>query len=230
MMGFLSRCTQKEIMDDMSIQDERIDEALHELRVINTWLGGNTTTRKGVGMLLKWKTSTGLLSILDVGSGGADIATSLSAICPETKITALDLNMRVCEFSARENPSLRVIQGSVLQLPFREQTFDIIHASLFLHHFTEEELLRILPSLYSISRYGIVINDLRRSVFAYLGIFLLTQLFSRSVMVKNDGPLSVRRGFTRRELVRLCESLPSASYTIRRTWAFRWLICIEKQT
>jgi 2-polyprenyl-3-methyl-5-hydroxy-6-metoxy-1,4-benzoquinol methylase len=228
-MVFLSRCTQKEIMDDMSIQDDRIDKALHELRIINTWLGGNATTRKGVGILLKRQTRPGALSILDVGSGGADIAASLSAFYPDTKITALDLNTRVCEYAARMNPSLRVVQGSVFQLPFQEQTFEIVHASLFLHHFTEEELLRILPSLYSVSRSGIVINDLRRSVFAYVGIFLLTQVFSRSAMVKHDGPLSVRRGFTRRELVRLCESLPSASYTIRRTWAFRWLICIVKQ-
>jgi 2-polyprenyl-3-methyl-5-hydroxy-6-metoxy-1,4-benzoquinol methylase len=229
MMGFLSRCTHKEIMDDMSIQDERIDKALHELRVINTWLGGNATTRKGIGMLLKRKTSPGTLSILDVGSGGADIAASLSAFYPGAKITALDLNKRVCEYAARMHPSLSVVQGSVLQLPFQGQTFNIIHASLFLHHFTDEELLRILPSLYALSRTGMVINDLRRSVFAYLGIFLLTQLFSRSAMVKNDGPLSVRRGFTRRELVRLCESIPSASYSIRRTWAFRWLVCIVKQ-
>jgi 2-polyprenyl-3-methyl-5-hydroxy-6-metoxy-1,4-benzoquinol methylase len=227
-MGFLPRSTQKEIMDDMSIQDERLDEALQELRVINTWLGGNTTTRKGVRQLLKRTTIPDTLSILDVGAGGSDNAITIAALCRLVKITAFDLNKRVCEYTARANPSLTVVQGSVFDLPFQEQSFDIVHASLFLHHFTEEELRRILPSLLTRSRYGIVINDLRRSVFAYAGIVLLTQIFSRSAMVKNDGPLSVRRGFTRSELVRLCESLPSASYKIHRTWAFRWLVCIWK--
>jgi 2-polyprenyl-3-methyl-5-hydroxy-6-metoxy-1,4-benzoquinol methylase len=228
MMGFLSRSAQKEIMDDMSVQDERLDEALQELRVINTWLGGNATTKKGVRQLLKRKTIPDTLSILDVGAGGADNAISIAAIHQVVKITALDLNKWVCEYTAHANPSLTVVHGSVFDLPFHERSFDIVHASLFLHHFTEEELLRILPSLLTRARYGIVINDLRRSVFAYAGIVLLTQLFSRSVMVKNDGPLSVRRGFTRSELVRLCESLPSSSYTIHRTWAFRWLVCIWK--
>lgn len=228
-MGFLSRSTQKEIMDDMAIQDDRLDEALQELSVINTWLGGNTTTRKGVRMLLKRRIPSGTLSILDVGAGGADITRSIASLHPDMKITSLDLNMRTCEHAARANPSFTVVHGSVLELPFQERSFDLLHASLFLHHFTEEELHRILPSLYSTARYGIVINDLRRSVFAYLGIFLLTRVFSRSTMVKNDGPLSVRRGFTRSELVRLCESLPSAIYTIHRTWAFRWLVCLWKQ-
>jgi 2-polyprenyl-3-methyl-5-hydroxy-6-metoxy-1,4-benzoquinol methylase len=228
-MGFLPRSTQKEIMDDMTIQDERFDEALLELSIINRWLGGNTTSCKGVKVLLRHKSPQNTLSILDVGAGGSDIAKSFSSLHPHVQMTALDLNKRACEYAAKTNPSLSVIQGSVLDLPFQERTFDIIHASLFLHHFTEEELHRILPSLYSTARYGIVINDLRRSVIAYLGILLLTRLFSRSAMVKNDGPLSVRRGFTRSELVRLCASLPSASYTIQRTWAFRWLVCIVKQ-
>lgn len=229
MMGFLSRSAQKEIMDDMSIQDDRLDEALQELSVINTWLGGNKTTRKGVRMLLKRKILSSTLSILDVGAGGADIIKSIEPLHPDTKFTSLDLNMRTCEYAVRGNPSLMVVHGSILELPFQERSFDIVHASLFLHHFTEEQLRDILPSLYAVSRYGIIINDLRRSVFAYFGIFLLTQVFSRSAMVKNDGPLSVRRGFTRSELVRFCESLPSASYTIHRTWAFRWLVCLRKQ-
>jgi 2-polyprenyl-3-methyl-5-hydroxy-6-metoxy-1,4-benzoquinol methylase len=228
MMGVLPRSAHKEIMDDMTIQDERVDEALRELTVINRWLGGNATSRKGIRALLQQKSPANTVSILDVGAGGSDIAKALSHLNPNLKITSLDLNMRACEFTAQANPSLTVVHGSVFDLPFHQRSFDIIHASLFLHHFTEEELLSILPSLYSKARCGIVINDLRRSVFAYIGIFLLTQLFSRSSMVKNDGPLSVRRGFTRGELVRLCSLLPASSYTIQRTWAFRWLVCIGK--
>ncbi|MGD1045016.1 MAG: methyltransferase domain-containing protein [Bacteroidota bacterium] len=230
MMGVLPRSAQKEIMDDVTIQDGRLDEAFRELSVINTWLGGNTTSRKGVKTLLKQKPPANTLSILDVGAGGSDIAQAISSVHSDIKITSLDLNKRACAYAAQANPSLTVVHGSVLDLPFHKQTFDIIHASLFLHHFTEQELHHILPSLYSTARFGIVINDLRRSLFAYLGIYLLTRLFSRSVMVKNDGPLSVRRGFTRSELLRLCASLPSASYTVQRTWAFRWLVCIVKLT
>jgi 2-polyprenyl-3-methyl-5-hydroxy-6-metoxy-1,4-benzoquinol methylase len=230
MMQVFSRSAQKEIMDDLTIQDERLDDALRELTIINRWLGGNATSYKGIKYLLRQKSPKNTLSILDVGAGNSDMAAAISSLHSCIQVTSLDLNKRVCEYAARRNPSLAVVHGSVFDLLFQERTFDIVHASLFLHHFTEVELLHILPLLYSTARYGIVINDLRRSIFSYLGILLLTRIFSRSAMVKNDGPLSVRRGFTRNEVIRLCASIPSASYTIRRTWAFRWLVCIVKGT
>ena len=206
-------------MDDMSVDGEFLDRALRELTKINLWLGGHATSLKGIRTFTKHIPPLKILTILDVGAGGA----------ANVKITSFDLNQSACDYAARVHPSLQVVQGSVLAIPFPHQSFDIVHASLFLHHFTESELHEILRSLISVARYGIVINDLRRSVFAYIGITLVTRLFSRSAMVKHDGPLSVRRGFTKKELQRLCAALSSASFTIQRRWAFRWLVCIKKQ-
>jgi 2-polyprenyl-3-methyl-5-hydroxy-6-metoxy-1,4-benzoquinol methylase len=215
-------------MDDVSIHDERLDDALRELTVINTWLGGHSTSRKGIRKMLQHIPKQPALSVLDVGAGGSDLLRAISSLHRNIRMTSLDLNLRACKYSAETYPIIMLVNGSVLALPFKEQSFDIVHASLFLHHFTEDELRSIFQSLHSIARHGIIINDLRRSALSYYGIMLLTRLFSRSAMVKNDGPLSVRRGFARSELTQLCASLPSASYTIQRTWAFRWLVCIMK--
>ena len=222
------RSTQKEIMDNVFINDESIDQALLELTVINKWLGGFSNSRRGVKTLLKRISSAKTISILDVGAGGCDLATAISMLHSGIHITALDLNKRAGEYSKRKHPQISVVHGLVLDLPFEQRSFDIVHTSLFLHHFTEEELRSVLKAIYTVARCGIVINDLRRTVFSYYAMILLTRLFSRSAMVKNDGPISVRRGFTRDELVRLCSTLPSASYTIKRTWAFRWQVCIVK--
>ena len=222
------RSTQKEIMDNVLINDESIDQALRELTVINKWLGGFSNSRRGVKTLLKRIPAAKTISVLDAGAGGCDLAVAISMLHPGIHITALDLNKRACEYSERKHPTISVIHGSVLDLPFEQRSFDIVHVSLFLHHFTEEELRSVLKVLYTAARYGIVINDLRRTLFSYYAMILLTRLFSKSDMVKNDGPISVRRGFTRDELVRLCSALPSASFTIRRTWAFRWNVCIAK--
>jgi ubiquinone/menaquinone biosynthesis C-methylase UbiE len=224
----IPRSTQKEIMDNVFINDESIDQALRELTVINKWLGGFSNSRRGVKVLLQRIPAAKTVSVLDVGAGGCDLADAISKLYPGVHITALDLNKRAGEYSKRKHPHITIVHGSVLDLPFDQQSFDIVHASLFFHHFTEEELRSVLKTLYTVARRGIVINDLRRSVFAYYAIKILARLFSRSAMVKNDGPISVRRGFTRDELVRLCSALPSASYTIRRTWAFRWHVCIAR--
>jgi 2-polyprenyl-3-methyl-5-hydroxy-6-metoxy-1,4-benzoquinol methylase len=226
---FFPRSMQKEIMDDFSIQDSRLTDALKELNVINTFLGGNAVSRRGISVLMKQIPERRSISLLDVGSGGSDFSHSLPADDRTITLTSLDINYGACKYSRDTYPAQTVVNGSVLNLPFKERSFDIVHASLFLHHFTERELNTIIFSLYHISRYGVVINDLRRSLLAYIGIVALTQLFSRSDMVKNDGPISVRRGFVYKELKQLCSQLPSASNTIRRMWAFRWCITISKE-
>lgn len=225
---FLQRSTQQEIMDDISIQDSRLTDALKELSVINTFLGGNAVSRKGISRLMDRFSDQSPLSILDVGAGGCDLTRSLPVSHREISVTSLDINFGACKYSRDTHPGLPVVNGSVFHLPFKERSFDIVHVSLFLHHFTQAELEEIIVSLYRVSRRGVVINDLRRSLLAYIGIAALTQLFSRSDMVKNDGPLSVRRGFVRSELKQLCGHLPSTKVTIHRMWAFRWCVTILK--
>ena len=222
------RSTQKEIMDNVFINDESIDLALRELTVINKWLGGFSNSRRGVKTLLKRIPAAETVSVLDVGAGGCDLAAVISKLHPGIHITALDLNKRAGEYSRQQHPHISVVHGSVLDMPFEQGSFDFVHASLFLHHFTEEELYSVLKAIYTVARCGIVINDLRRTMFSYFAMIVLTRLFSKSPMVKNDGPISVQRGFTRDELIRLCSAIPSATYTIRRTWAFRWQVCIVK--
>jgi ubiquinone/menaquinone biosynthesis C-methylase UbiE len=226
---FFPRSTQKEIMDDFSIQDSRLTNALKELNIINRFLGGDAVSRKGISGLIKSIPDSKKVSILDVGSGGCDLSYALPAVGRTVSITALDINLGACRYSRNTHPGLSVVNGSVFHLPFKERSFDIVHVSLFLHHFTEAELNTIIVSLYRISRYGVVINDLRRSLLAYVGIVVLTRLFSRSPMVQHDGPVSVRRGFVRKELKQLCAQIPSASWSIRRMWAFRWCVTINKE-
>jgi hypothetical protein len=73
-------------------------------------------------------------------------------------------------------------------------------------------------------RLGFFINDLHRHPLAYHSIRLLTRTFSKSYLVKNDAPLSVRRGFRRGEWQRLLHDAGITGYTCSWRWAFRWLI------
>ncbi|MBK7380260.1 MAG: methyltransferase domain-containing protein [Ignavibacteriales bacterium] len=214
----------KEIMDDFSIRDERIDFALAELNLINKFLGGNSTTGFGVKLLSNNNHSNHKLSILDVGAGSSEVLQN--KINHDADVYSLDLNFRVCEYLKEKSIDSNVLYGNALHFPFKEKSIDIVHLSLFLHHFTEPEINSILTMSIKICKAGIVINDLRRSWFAYFGISLLTKLFSKSEMVKNDGPLSVKRGFTKNELLNILSRSGITNYKIYRTWAFRWLVVI----
>ncbi|HEY6907540.1 MAG TPA: hypothetical protein VI230_08720, partial [Ignavibacteriaceae bacterium] len=111
-------------------------------------------------------------------------------------------------------------------LPLREKSFDLVHASLFLHHFTEEEIIHMLSCFILLSKKGVVINDLRRNILAFIGIKLLTMFFSNSEFVKYDGPLSVKRAFIKTDLVQILHKAGIKKYQLKRMWAFRFLLII----
>ena len=162
--------------------------------------------------------------ILDLGGGGSDNLYFLTN--NSTKIFDIDLNMRACKFVNKSKPMLNVVCANALKLPLKYKQINISHVSLFLHHFNNKEIINILNSLKQISINGIIINDLRRTIFALLGIKLLISIFSKSDMVKNDAPLSVKRGFIKSELNNILNECGFHKYEIHRKWAFRWLVII----
>ena len=221
---FFKRSYDPELLDNLSIQDERVDSALKELKIINSLLGGNGVSIEGIKI---FNNHSNALTILDIGSGASDILIGIREKLKNLNIYSLDINERACIYLEMNSTDVKIICGDVLNLPFNK-SFDIIHASLFFHHFKEEEIKRIIISLLKLCNKGIVINDLRRSIFAWLGIKILTSLFSRSKEVKNDGPLSVKRGFIEKDWTDILNSISPGNYEIKRKWAFRWLIVIYK--
>lgn len=225
---FKRKSYQKEIMDDFSITDDRIKTALNELEIINKYLGGRSTSRRGLEIISRKIKSNNKITVLDVGSGGSDNVKYLDNDGRMIFVTSLDINKGVCRYVKGDRPDIRVVCGNALNLPFKESSFDIIHVSLFLHHFNEGEINNLMQRFMKISRYGVIVNDLHRSILAYTCIKLLTFLFSKSEMVKNDGPLSVKRGFLKHELKEIFSCIKFSSVTIKYRWAFRWLAVIIK--
>ncbi len=220
-----SRSTSLEMIDDMSITDERLDDALQELKVINRFLGGDHVSQVGISRLTRTLPKNLPLRILDCGAGGSNLACVLRRLDRKADVTALDLNHGACRYSAFSVPSMDVVNGSAFRLPFRDRSFDIVHASLFCHHFSSDELRVLFAEWSRVARLGIVINDLQRSAMAFLAITILTRLFSYSTMVRHDAPISVRRGFLKKELSEITSGYGRVSIT--RHWAFRWLVSIE---
>jgi len=225
---FLKRSYEKEIIDDISITDERLSRALYELKIINSFLGGNSVTRAGISAIIKISPFKNTLRVLDVGSGASDIFIGMKVNGNNVNLVSADMNIQACRYSKASNPEGKVVCCDVRNLPFRDKSFDVVHASLFFHHFKEQELVEILTKCSLLAESGIIINDLRRSILALAGITILTRLLSRSLMVKNDAPLSVKRAFIKKELRAILSKIKNCSFTIKRKWAFRWLIyCVK---
>lgn len=221
---FMRRNYQKEFMDDFSLSDRRIDAALKELHTINRFLGGNSVSKRGIRYFRN--DSTQNMTILDIGGGGSDILYDLKDGKENLSIYSVDLNRYSCYFQKKEKGNSKIICADAFNLPVRKKSFDLVHASLFIHHYNEDEIIELIKYFLEVSRKGIVINDLRRNVLAYSGIRILTALFSKSEFVKNDGPLSVKRAFNKENLTNILLRSGIRNYIIKRKWAFRFLLII----
>jgi SAM-dependent methyltransferase len=152
-------------------------------------------------------------AILDVGTGAADIPAALLADARRRgvplEVTATDSRPEVLAAAALARPGLPTLPGLTLAvadgraLPFPDASFDVGHASMVVHHLDADEAVSFLRELRRVSRLGIVVNDLARGPHFWLATWLLTHTVAASPFTRHDGPLSVRRAWTRDEMVAL---------------------------
>lgn len=147
-------------------------------------------------------------TVLDVGSGGADLDRALVRLARRRglrlRITALDADPRMTPWARElcaDYPEITPVTGSVFDLD-QLGDFDLIVSNHTLHHLTYPQVRRAVDLCRRHARHGLLLNDLRRSWWAYLGYTFFTGLFLRRSFVFTDGRLSIRRGFTVAELER----------------------------
>ena len=229
---FSQRSYQKEIMDDLDVDGDVLQQTLKELRIINRLLGGNHVTTNGLEFLTE-KSKEREYTIADIGCGGGDMIKVMAAWAEKNNLKChfigIDANPHTIEMAKKNLSDLSDISfeaQNVFSDEFKKEKVDIITCTLFTHHFTDQELIYLLDVFRTKARLGIIINDLHRHPLAYYSIRILTGLFSKSDMVKNDGPLSVLRGFKLSEIQDILSKAQLKPHKIRWNWAFRWqIIC-----
>ena len=230
MSKFSHRSEEKELLDGEDIDFADISRNLKELDFINGHLGGHAITLKGFKILLENKTK---ISVCEIGCGGGDNLNALENYCRKKRIDAefigIDINPECIEYarSNTKNKNTRFIIEDYKEVLFDKKP-DILFSSLFCHHFSAVELIEMLQWMKDNSETGFFINDLQRHPLAYYSIRLLTQIFSRSYLVRNDAPLSVLRGFKKKEWEKLLTKARITRTEIKWKWAFRYLIVFKK--
>jgi ubiquinone/menaquinone biosynthesis C-methylase UbiE len=183
---------------------------LRDLERANRWLGGADLSARAIEALAGDRQS---LTVLDVGTGAADIPVALLARAARDgrrlRVTGIDHRPEILAAAVARQPRLGTMAGLELHvgdgrsLPFPDRSFDIAHASLLLHHLEPGAAVAILREMSRVARRGIVVNDLLRGRLAWLGAWLLSHLATRNRYTRHDAPLSVRRAYTVAELTSL---------------------------
>lgn len=144
-------------------------------------------------------------TVLDIGSGGGDLARLLAHWSRRDRlllqITGADPDARACGFAARRprHPRVSFVQADSSDLVREGRQFDVVISNHVLHHLQPGDLARLLADSQALARQLCLHNDLRRSAAAY-GLFSLAALPFRGSFIRADGLVSIRRSYTPAEL------------------------------
>tara|TARA_B110000467_G_C18195775_1_gene408831 strand:- start:25 stop:738 length:714 start_codon:yes stop_codon:yes gene_type:complete len=229
------RTDEDEKMDDFSMKGEILRDALDKIANINQLLGGNRLTLYGVQKLIRNISKNEIITILDVGCGNGDMLRKLAKYGHKKnlifQLIGIDANNFTINHAKQlsENYSnISFFCHDIFEESFRELKYDIVLCTLTLHHFKENQIINLLNVFYTNSKIGIVINDLHRSAIAYRLFQVICFVFNLNKMSRDDGLISILRGFTKKELINYSNELKFKNYNIQWKWAFRYEWIISK--
>jgi SAM-dependent methyltransferase len=195
---------------------------LRDLARVNRRLGGADLSVKAIEGLAPGRSA---ISVLDVGTGAADIPLELiergRASGRLVRVTGVDSRPEVLEAAAIADPriaatgELAIHVGDGRSLPYPDGSFEVVHASLVLHHLDPDAARAVLGEMGRVARLGVVVNDLVRGRAAWLGAWLLTRVATRNRYTRHDAPLSVKRAYSVAELTAL---LAAAGLRVERRY------------
>ena len=171
------------------------------------------------------------IRVLDVACGGGDVAVRLARAAQRENlrvtVEGCDLSPTAVSFSQerarKAGVDCRFFEFNVLSHEWSTD-YDVIGTSLFLHHLTNEDAVKVLAKMASAARHSVIVNDLVRSRYGYLLARVVARLLTRSPIVHADGPDSVAGAFTVGELREMARRAGMTEATVSRCWPARMLL------
>lgn len=227
------RIYEEELLDAGEGTDEDVARSLSDLRRINRFLGGRRVILQALSECVD---DAGLrnVSLLDVGTGSADVPMAVAEHFRTrgiaTFLAAVDIserNLRVSRTRLGVSSEIHLVRADSLRLPFAARSFDFVTASLFLHHFRDDDVVRLLADFGRIARRAVIVNDLIRNLVPYYFTRIAGPLMAASFLTRNDGPVSVLRGFTPGEMAQLAARAGLRVLDTKRMFPYRLLMVAD---
>jgi ubiquinone/menaquinone biosynthesis C-methylase UbiE len=222
----MPRSEELELLDGGGREPAELAENFRDIRRVNSLLGGTATILRLLPDLLAITPLDRPVTMLDLGSGCADIPLAIARWAEHrgipVDIVASDaaddvLALAQEEIGSRGDISLARYDARAVPLP--DDSFDIVLCSMTLHHFPPDDAMQILREMDRLARSGFILNDLRRSRLGYVAAWVAARITTRNRLTRNDAPLSVRRAYTPRELSDLLQDAGIEHATvITRPW------------
>lgn len=230
------RTNDVEIMDDFALEGEILRDALDKIAKINQFLGGNKLTLQGIQSLIDKVDQNKEYTIVDIGCGNGDMLRALAEYASKNnlifRLIGIDANQFTINHAKKLSKHYSNISykcEDIFDKKFQNLKYDIVLCTLTLHHFKDDEIIKLISVFNENTSIGIVINDLQRSAIAYRLFQGLCFVFRLNNMSKKDGLVSILRGFKKAELENFSKELSLKKFTIQWKWAFRYQWIIRKK-
>lgn len=231
---FVTRSNQLERIDTGDYTPEEYERFLREIRLVNRYAGDNRALGKTLLREIK-NSKLQSFSVLDIGAGSGELLRTISRFSSgrerRAALFGLELNARSARAIREESVNyagIEAVRGDALRLPFADDAFDYAICSLFTHHFTDENIALILKEMSRVARRRIFVIDLHRHRVAYFLYQLFCRAFRISPLVREDGSLSILRGFLPGELERLGRAANLNNLSVTKCFPFRLVLQSSK--
>ena len=195
-----------EMMDRPQPDLAELEPDLKRIRQLNRWFG---SYRLICHFVRRWIKPGDNVRIVDLATGSGDIPRLIvdyaRKIGAKVEIDALDRQSATLEIAKKLSaayPEISFQETNILDWSPAE-AYDIVLCTLVLHHFSDEDAVRVLWRCRESSRDFVLVSDLRRGLLATVGVYLLTALIFREPMTRYDARLSAERAFSFSEMRKL---------------------------
>lgn len=199
------RYDQPELLDMGAGEPADVKASLSDLWRINRYLGGIPALTRH--LFPRLQAQTGVVTLADIGTGSAEIPALISRWASRhrvsVRIVPIDLasrNLAIARGFVQSLPNVHLVQADARNLPFPREGVDYIMSSVFLHHFSPEQMIDLLRQAFAIARRGIVMSDGVRGWLPLIAFKIGQPIFARSYITRFDGAASIRRAYTPSEL------------------------------
>lgn len=221
----LPRVRESEWLDELPPGDLRAIRSRADLRRVNAFMGN---ARYIAAALKRYLPEQAALRVADLGAGDGALSLAVARQLkrPRVRLTLVDRAPVVHGVTLERLDALgwhaSIAASDVFDfLARRAEPFDAVVVNLFLHHFDDDALRRLLALAAARTRVFVACEP-RRSSLALAGSRLLWALGCNDV-TRHDAVVSVRAGFSEKDLTALWPTPGAWHIEERAAWPFSHL-------
>ena len=227
----MNRLVHPEILDSLPPADPRAVHSRRDLHRINWWMRNHMLLARA----LREHAPEAPRAVTELGAGDGRfllrLAGEMATAWPEVRATLLDREPVVARETLTALQQLgwrpEVVQADVFDWAPATPPEPVVIANLFLHHFEDEALARLLLTISQQTDLFIALEPRRVSQPWICGQLL--RLIGCNDVTLHDGVVSVRAGFAGRELSALWPDATNWQLAERRVGLFSHLFVAQRR-